>query len=188
MDCIKLIWSHKSASLKWVMCRRQIVYVWTVCAFDQASITELWPRHYQICILVHRARNSGTAALQTLKVRFVQSFSKSLLKSLQYIATEHSLWNINTESRDLHFWNSDMDNMKCISLFCNAKKNSAESIHPDPGYLLTKSFILLRKDAFELKDICLYLCNFQKKCFLSVVRGRKDKLDEGQMQHFILDT
>lgn len=82
------------------------------------------------------------------------------LWNLQYIATESSLWNINTENKDRHFWNSDMDDMKCISLFCNANKNRAESVHPDTGCLLSKILILLRKDTFELKDICLYLCNF----------------------------
>lgn len=41
MDYIKLIWSYKSASLKWVMRRRKIVYVWTVCAFSQALTTVL---------------------------------------------------------------------------------------------------------------------------------------------------
>lgn len=127
----------------------------------------------QIYILVHQARSFGTAAVLMLRLKFVQPFSKSLLKSLQYTATEYSLWDINTESRDLHFWNSDMDNKKCISIFCNANKTRAESIHADTGYLLTQIFILLRKDTFELKDICLYLCNFPNNCFLCPVRGRK---------------
>lgn len=188
MDYIKIIWCRKSASLKWVMCRRQIVNVWTVYAFDQALTTALWPRHSQIYVLVQQARNFGTAAVQMLKLQFVQPFSHSFLKSLQYIATEYSLWNIYTKSRDLYFWKSDTDNIKCISHFCNANKNKAESIHPDKGYLLTKIFILLRKDTFELKDIFLYLFNFQNKCFLTIVRETEIKWDERQMQHFILGT
>lgn len=72
----------------------------------------------------------------------------------------------------IHVRNSDMNNMKCISLFCNAKKKGAESIQLDTGYLLSKIFILLSKDTFEFKDISLYLFNFKNKCFLSIIRER----------------
>lgn len=65
-----------------------------------------------------------------------------------------------------------MNNMKCISLFCNAKKNGAESIQLDTGCLLSQIFILFSKDTFEFKAISLYLFNLKNKCFLSIIRGR----------------
>lgn len=65
-----------------------------------------------------------------------------------------------------------MNNMKCISLFCNPKRNGAESIQLNTGFLLSKVFILLSQDTFEFKDISLYLFNFKNKCFLSIIRGR----------------
>lgn len=98
---IKLICSHKSAFLKWVMWRNQIVYVWTgwLCLWSSAN-------H---CIVTKVQLNlySGPPTQKFWKcsyidvdLKFAQSFSKTFLKSLRNPATKYILWKIYTESRD----------------------------------------------------------------------------------------